>query len=508
MFSRVKTIGILGLDTYEIDIEADVSRGLPRFDIVGLPNTSISEAKDRVQSAIKNNKMVFPIGRITVNLAPGDKKKNGTFYDLPILISILAATNQIPQVSDDIAFIGEVSLDGMIRRVNGVLPMVIEASSRGIKKMFLPYENAAEAVYVQGIEIYAVKTIAQVIGQLSGQINLQPVTKEDYPDIQEDVYLEDFADVCGQYEVKRALEVAAAGGHNLIMIGSPGSGKTMLSKRLPSILPEMTQKESLETTKIYSIAGEMPRNVSMIKTRPFRSPHHTVSPAGLTGGGSIPKPGELSLAHNGVLFLDELPEFPRSITETMRQPIEDGVIKIARAQATVSYPCSVMLVCAMNPCPCGFYAHPRKECTCTKNAVEKYLARVSGPLLDRVDIHIEVPPVEYEDIASKREKAEKSEEIRKRVNKAREIQNKRFEGSDTNCNAKMSSAQTKKYCQLNDEAQILIKSAFENMALSARAYDKILRVARTIADLDSKEEISAEHIAEAVQYRSLDRKYW
>lgn len=507
MFSKILTTGIFGMETFMVTIESDVSRGLPRYEIVGLPDTAVNEAKERVRISLKNSGYAFPVSRVTINLAPADLKKEGTFYDLPMLVAILTSSEQLKFDSTDTAFFGELSLNGEVKRVNGALPMVIEAKDNGIKKIFIPEENAAEASFVKGIEVYPVKNVRQLIDHLCKRSQILPVKAEDYPDLVDSYSEVDFSEVMGQFETRRALEVAAAGGHNVIMIGSPGSGKSMLAKRLPTILPEMTEEESLETTKLYSIAGNMPPKTAMIRKRPFRSPHHTISKAGLSGGGTIPRPGEISLAHNGVLFLDELPEFPRSITESMRQPIEDGVISISRAKATVTYPCSVMLVCAMNPCPCGFFGHPTKECSCSKNAVMKYLSRVSGPLLDRVDIHIEVPPVNYEDI-SKKEKAEKSEDIRKRVNAARAIQNERFAGTDTKCNAKMTSAQTREFCTLTDESQKMIEMVFDSLSLSARAYDKILKVARTIADLDGEKDILPEHVAEAVQYRSLDRKYW
>lgn len=507
MFTNVKSMGLIGLKSYIIDIEMDISAGLPRFDIVGLPDASVSESRDRVRSAIRNSEYRYTDRRITVNLAPADIKKVGPVYDLPIAVAMLIATKQIDCEADGMAFIGELSLDGHIRKVNGALPMVICAQENGIKEVFVPLENAAEASVVKGITVYAANELRDVIDHLTGRKALKACKSEDYADSIDTTPYLDFSDVKGQFLVKRALEIAAAGGHNTLMIGPPGSGKSMLAKRIPSILPDMTFEESLETTNIYSIAGALPTGTSLITRRPFRSPHHTVSTAGLSGGGHIPHPGEFSLAHNGVLFLDELPEFPRPAMEAMRQPIEDGTITISRVSGSLTYPCEIMLVCAMNPCPCGYFGHPTKKCTCPPGAPAKYLSKVSGPLLDRLDIHVEVPQVEFKKLSDD-EKGESSAEIRKRVNAARLIQQKRFEGTAIKCNAKMTPAMTREFCVLDEQEKKFLEESFERLGLSARAYDKILRISRTIADLDGSEKIEMFHLQEAVQYRSLDRKFW
>ncbi len=507
MFARINSMGLFGIDSYMVGVEVDYGQGLPRVDLVGLPDTAVSESRNRVRSAIKNSGYSFPQSRITINLSPADIRKEGPVYDLPILIAILRAGEQLRCNLDDCAFVGELSLDGIVRHVNGVLPMVIRAKKSGIKKVFVPAANALESSVVEGIEVYAVENVTQVIKHLKGEELLMPVKYDVYNEERFREPLPDFRDVMGQQEARYALEIAAAGGHNIIMVGPPGSGKSMLAKRLPSILPDMTFEESLQTTELYSIAGVLPEGVSLIRERPFRAPHHTVSPAGLSGGGVIPRPGEISLSHNGVLFLDELPEFSRASMEVLRQPIEDGTVTISRANASLTYPCSAMVVCAMNPCPCGFKGHPKRECTCPDGAAKRYLAKVSGPLLDRMDIHIEVPPVDFEKLSSK-VPSECSADIKKRVNAARKIQQERLKGSGVSCNAKMTPAMTREFCRPDPQAMVLLENVFEKLDFSARAYDKILRVARTVADLEGSEVIKSNHIAQAVQFRSLDRKFW
>ena len=495
------------MNAFGVDVEVEVSRGIDRFDIVGLADVSVRESKERIGSAFRSSKLKFPVGRVVVNLAPADVKKSGSSHDLSIAVAVLAASGYLDgDVLAGSAFIGELSLGGEIRAVNGVLPMAIFARKSGVRRLYVPKDNAFEASVVEGLEVYGVETLGEVSQILCGSRTLAPTPNYRPP---EDAYFSglDFCDVKGQQFAKKALEVAACGGHNVLLIGSPGSGKSMLAKRMPSILPKMTFEESIETTNIYSIAGQINKDSPLVTARPFRSPHHTVSSAGLVGGGSIPRPGEISLAHNGLLFLDEFAEFDRAALEILRQPIEDGKVTISRALGTVTYPCSIMIVAAMNPCPCGYYGHPKKKCSCSQRQVAAYLSRVSGPLLDRFDLHIEVAPVEYDSISSS-QKEEPSSLIRERVQRAREIQQKRFNGTGITCNARITSEYLHQVCPLTDAANELLKDVFDRLGLSARAYDRILKVARTIADMDGSEPIDKKHIAQAVRYRSLDRKYW
>jgi len=512
LLSKINSATVFGVEAYIVEVEVDVRPGLPLFNIVGLPDTAVQESRERVRSAIKNSELEFPAQRITVNLAPADIKKEGPVFDLPIALGILAASGQLK--SDLLAeylIIGELSLDGSIKPVNGVLPIALMANKLGKKRLLVPQVNAKEAGIIEPLEVFPVTSLYQVVEFLNKKIALNPVmvdSQELFHKIYKDSYDQvDFSEVKGQEHAKRALEVAAAGGHNVIMIGPPGSGKTMLARRLPTILPSLTLEEAIEITKLYSIANLLPADTPLITERPFRAPHHTISNVGLIGGGKTPKPGEISLSHNGVLFLDELPEFSRSALESLRQPLEDGMVTISRSLNSVTYTASFMLVASLNPCPCGFLGDPVKTCTCSSSQIIKYRSKISGPLLDRIDIHIEVPRINCKEVME-RKTVENSATIRERVESARLIQRGRFSSEKIFCNAQMSKKQIEKYCFLDQNSKNLLYKAMDKLNLSNRAYDRILKVARTIADLEEAENIKVSHLSEAIQYRSLDRKLW